>query len=337
MAAAQEASSPAIEQHAQPGLVIGVKAGLGSGKPIGDFGLQYGFELDVGYLLPLPAPLRHSVELFVSTGYVRSGLTGQSAQRDARLPGNGLVSYSIREQSLPWGGGVRWRVPLHSQRFAPYFALGYRAFSTIDVIHTRVAGRAVPSNTERSLTHGFFVSAGLELFIGPGAVLGEAQLTRAARDELVLTDAVGGIQAFVGYRLMFGEPVPKAAKVVPVTKPEPPAPAPLSAEPVTPPIAASAPELAAQEAPTVVLSDAARDSQIRGVVRSFAGSPVHAHVSVEPGALATETAGDGRFSISVAPGHYTVTLRADGYATQTKTCEVDDAGITVLNVELRDE
>lgn len=332
--AAADGPSPAVEHHAPPGLVVGLKAGLGSGEPISDFGLQYGSELELGYLLPLPAPLLHSIELFVSMGYVRSSLSGQSTQRDARLPGDGKVSYTIREQSLPWGGGVRWRVPLPSERFAPYLALGYRAFSTADVIRTRVAGRAVSDNTERSLTHGFFASAGLEVFIGPGAVLGELQLTRATRDELVVRDAVGGIQAFLGYRLMFGNPAPKPAKVEPVAKlQQPPAPATSSVPEAATPPEASAAELASQDEAAVET----HDSQIRGVVRSFDGQPVLAHVSVEPGALVTETGADGRFAIDVAPGRYSVTLRAQGYASQTKRCVVDQSGITVLNVELRDE
>ena len=329
MAAAEEASTPAIEQHAPPGLVVGVKAGLGSGKPISNFGLQYGFELELGYLLPLPEPLLHALELFVSLGFVGSSLDGQSAQRDVRLPGDGRVRFTLREQSLPWGGGVRWRVPLRSQRFAPYLAAGYRAFSSADVVQARVAGRSLPDHTEHSLTHGFFASAGLEFFVGPGALLAELQLARAARNELVVRDAVGGIQGFLGYRLMFGEPARKRAPAEQIAKPQPPAAAPPAEPAPAPPPQTSASEQAPNEE--------THDSQIRGVVRSFDGKPVLAQVSVEPGALSTQTGADGKFAIDVAPGRYTVTLRAQGYASQTKKCVVDERGITVLNVELRDE
>ena len=330
-AAAHDSSSAAIEQHAPPGFIVGVKAGLGSGKPINDFGLMYGFELELGYLLPLPDPLLHSLELFVSAGYAGSSLSGTSAQRDARLPGDGRFSYTLREQSFLSGGGLRFRVPLHSQRFAPYLAAGYRAFGTADKAHTKVAGRAVSDNTERSLTHGFFASAGLELFVGPGAAFVELQVTRASRNELVVRDAVGGIQAFLGYRLMFGEPAQKQRpKQQPAAKPEPP---PSAAEAAPPP--AAAPETQGPEDTAPVQET--HDSQIRGVVRSFDGQPVLAHISVEPGALSSETGTDGKFAIDVAPGRYTVTLQAKGYKSQTKTCVVDQGGITVLNVELRDE
>lgn len=328
--AAAHDSSAAIEQHAPPGIIIGVKAGLGTGKPINDFGLQYGFELELGYLLPLPDPLLHSLELFVSAGYVGSSLSGQNTQRDARLPGDGSVSYKLHEQSFLSGGGLRFRVPIPSERFAPYLAAGYRAFATADKVQTRVAGRAVSDNTERSFRHGFFASVGLELFLGPGAAFAELQLTRASREELVVRDAVGGIQAFVGYRLMLGEPAKKAAaKVEPAAQPAPP---PIAAAPAEPPPPA-APETVAPEDDTA----ATHDSQIRGVVRSFDGQPVLARVSVEPGALSSETGADGKFAIDVAPGRYTVTLQAKGYKSQTKTCVVDQGGITVLNVELRDE
>ncbi|HET8932765.1 MAG TPA: carboxypeptidase-like regulatory domain-containing protein [Polyangiales bacterium] len=329
-AAAGDSSSAAIERHAPPGFIVGLKAGLGTGKPINEFGLQYAFELELGYLLPLPDPLLHSLELFVSLGYVGSSLSGQTAQRDARLPGNGRVSYSLSEQSVPMGGGLRFRVPLPSQRFAPYLAAGYRAFGTADKIHTKVAGRSVSDNTERSLHHGFFASAGLELFIGPGAAFAELQLSRASRDELVVRDAVGGIQGFLGYRLMFGGP----AKSEPVKRaPAAKSPPPVAAAPAPPPPTAA---MTPETPPPAEVAET-HDNQIRGVVRSFDGQPVQARVSVEPGALTSTTGADGKFSLDVPPGRYSVTLQAHGYRSQTKACVVDPGGITVLNVELRDE
>jgi hypothetical protein len=327
---------PAIEQHAPPGLVVGLKAGLGTGKPIRDLGLQHAFELELGYLLPLLDPFLHAFELFVSTGYVGSSLSGHTSQPDGRLAGDGKVSYTVRERSLSWGAGLRFRVPLRSERLAPYLALGYRGFGTADVVKARVAGQAVSSSTERGLSHGFFASAGLELFVGPGAVLAELQLARAARDPLVMRGAIGGMQVFVGYRLMFGEPAPRPRQAAPAVLPQP-LPPPTAAQQAPAPEPDSSEGTTTDETAIVAAAETTSDSQIRGVVRSFRGQPILAHVLVEPGARTAETGPGGEFSLNVPPGRYTVTLRAEGFAPQTKTCVVDQAGITVLNVELRDE
>src|SRR5262245_10339478 len=76
---------PAIEQHAEPGIVIGAKLGGGTGKPINEFDPTYVLELELGWLLPLPDPLGHSFELFVAPAYTAPGLEGD-VPRDARLP-----------------------------------------------------------------------------------------------------------------------------------------------------------------------------------------------------------------------------------------------------------
>ena len=342
LAAAQSSSPAAIEQHAVPGFLLGLKLGLGSGRIFSSFGARYGFEIEAGYLLPLPAPLLHSLELFVTGGYERTSSAGKTSEPDARLPGDGFATYRIREQSVPWGAGLRWRVPLPSARLAPYLAVGYRAAATTDTIQTRVAGHAVEDNTERALLHGVFASAGLELFVGPGAVLAEFHVSRAARSEYVLRDAaVGGMQAYLGYRLMFGSRAatePRQTTKPAQRQPTAPEPAPAAPAPVESlPVAAEDTVPGAAAEPTPVAPDVPLSSQIRGNVRSFDGMPVRATVLVEPGALRAASGDDGKFSLDAAPGRYTVTVMAPGYATQKHTCAVDAAGITVLNVELRDE
>ena len=126
-----------------------------------------------------------------------------------------------------------------------------------------------------------------------------------------------------------------------ITKPAPsqpttPQPSPTLPAPAEAPVA-EAPEPGASAEPTPVAPDAPLSSQIRGIVRSFDGMPVRATVLVEPGGLRAESGDDGKFSLDAAPGRYTVTVMAPGYATKKQSCAVDAAGITVLNVELRDE
>ena len=88
-----------------------------------------------------------------------------------------------------------------------------------------------------------------------------------------------------------------------------------------------------------------RQGQIRGLVRSLRGAAVAAEIAVEPETPAPGAAGeakqlraeDGRFQIDVVPGHYRVTISAPGYEVQKRTVDVEENGVTVLNVDLRRE
>jgi hypothetical protein len=69
-------------------------------------------------------------------------------------------------------------------------------------------------------------------------------------------------------------------------------------------------------------------------VRSLAGRPLAADVRIEP--LGREVhAADGRFEIDVAPGTYEVTIVAPGYQTQSRRVQVEENGVTLLDVDLR--
>ena len=90
--------------------------------------------------------------------------------------------------------------------------------------------------------------------------------------------------------------------------------------------------------------------QIRGTVRSFEGRPLTATIRLAPrpaegNAAATpatpvaapeERRSDGgAFQFDVPPGRYRVTISATGHDSQTRMVEVEDNGVTVLNVDLR--
>jgi hypothetical protein len=77
-------------------------------------------------------------------------------------------------------------------------------------------------------------------------------------------------------------------------------------------------------------------AQLRGLVRSFAGTPLPAQVSVLPAGASVSADKDGRFVLDLAPGVYQVEIACDGYLTQRRKVTVQDNGVTVLNVELRE-
>ncbi len=75
--------------------------------------------------------------------------------------------------------------------------------------------------------------------------------------------------------------------------------------------------------------------QVRGAVRSAAGKPLAAEVTLLPLGTKVETAADGSFRVDVPPGAYQVVIEARGFAPQRRQIVVDENGVTVLNVELR--
>jgi hypothetical protein len=101
-------------------------------------------------------------------------------------------------------------------------------------------------------------------------------------------------------------------------------------ETVTPPAGASA-EL------TLTLRRRLPSGQIRGLVRSFRGTGLDAEIQIESGAqdLRTLRTQEGRFEVDVTPGSYEITIVAAGYESQQRRVEVEQNGVTLLNVDLR--
>jgi hypothetical protein len=99
----------------------------------------------------------------------------------------------------------------------------------------------------------------------------------------------------------------------------------------------------------LTLERRAPQGQIRGLVRSLRGAPIAADISVEPEAGDASSGPDaarepvrrraesGRFEVDVPPGHYRVTISASGYQTQQRKVDIEENGVTVLNVDLRSE
>jgi len=81
--------------------------------------------------------------------------------------------------------------------------------------------------------------------------------------------------------------------------------------------------------------------QIRGLVRSLRGDALPADVAIEPegvddgGEVKPLRAQGGRFQIDVVPGRYRVTITAPGYEVQKRKVDVEENGVTLLNVDLR--
>lgn len=75
--------------------------------------------------------------------------------------------------------------------------------------------------------------------------------------------------------------------------------------------------------------------QLRGMVRSFAGSPLQATLELRPGGASVTADETGYFEVDVSPGTYEVVVRADGFTEQRRQVSIEERGVTILNVDLR--
>lgn len=72
---------------------------------------------------------------------------------------------------------------------------------------------------------------------------------------------------------------------------------------------------------------------LRGLVRDFRGRALQATIQV--GEQEVQADGDGVFELELEAGTHPVSIRADGFATQDRSIEVEEGGVTVINIDMR--
>lgn len=86
----------------------------------------------------------------------------------------------------------------------------------------------------------------------------------------------------------------------------------------------------------VVLLRAVRQGQLRGQVRSFAGKPLSATVTVTGATtLTAQTDADGNFTLDLPEGTFDVTIESPGHAVQRRKITIKLEAVAVLNIDLR--
>jgi hypothetical protein len=280
----------------------------------------------------------------------------------------GLASYAAPGGIFALTANVGYRLDrsAHTAADAAQLSAADRSALEVSAFNAILAG--VGATVGRGPAQGF-VEASAELLIGSGAppvkaspILvgagGRFAVTRNVRLEAELEvspssrpDASAGaplvpipprLAGWLGLAYQFGAPPERPAP--PPAPPPPPSAAPPPAAPSAPSPAAPSPPPAPAVEPEEAPAPPPR-GQIRGLVRSLRGRVVAAQIGIEAeNAGAAEAAppekhdlraDDGRFEFDVAPGRYRVTIAAPGYRTQTRQVDVEENGVTVLNVDLR--
>jgi hypothetical protein len=75
--------------------------------------------------------------------------------------------------------------------------------------------------------------------------------------------------------------------------------------------------------------------QLRGLIRSFDGTPLAAEISLEPTSQTLHASAEGEFELGLPPGEYQVRISVPGYRPQSRTVQIEDDGVTLLNVDLK--
>jgi len=88
---------------------------------------------------------------------------------------------------------------------------------------------------------------------------------------------------------------------------------------------------------TLVRESAKVLASMRGQVRTLRGKPVSAFLKIPEAQISTRTGTDGRFTVRLPGGKYTVVFEAPGYVRQTKTVEVADGDQAIFYVDLSRE
>jgi len=193
----------ALESRANIGLVLGAKVGGGLGKPFSDFGATPVFELELGYMLPLGAPVGHGLEVFLTGQYAQPGLDGTAAEADPRLPGSAPPSYEVTQQALSLALGGLYRLDVGTDLLMPYGGLGARMYLLDTKVKGSVAGQSFGDNEETQTAFGLVLLGGIDVFVGPGALLAELSFGWAKLDGFVMRDTnMGALSLAVGYRVM---------------------------------------------------------------------------------------------------------------------------------------
>ena len=190
-----------IDSRADAGIVLGGKVGGGFG--VGGFGATPVFELELGYAPDLGGSIGHSLEIFLIGQYAQPGVDGHSPEVDPRFTAGAPFSYDVTQQMFSFSLGALYRFDVGSKLLMPYGGLGGRMYLLNTKVKADVKGEALGESSETRSDFGLVALGGLDVFVGPGALLGELSFSWAPLDGYVMRETnLATLSLAVGYRVM---------------------------------------------------------------------------------------------------------------------------------------
>lgn len=152
--------------------------------------------LQLGYIFPW---LRRGLGLLVDVGYAAPVTSG--TENDARVDG-GSYSWSIVQKQLTIAPSAYYRYT-GLGRVIPYGGIGPRIYLLESVTDSGGAAPTILETRETSTKVGLGVHAGVDVLLGPGALLGELLFQWANLDHRQTgASNLAGLTAWIGYRFM---------------------------------------------------------------------------------------------------------------------------------------
>ena len=189
-----------IDSRADAGIILGGKVGGGFG--VGGFGATPIFELELGYA-PKLGSLGHSLEFFFIGQYAQPGLDGSSADADPRFTAGQPFSYDVSQKMLSLSLGALYRFDVGSKLLMPYGGLGGRMYLLNTKVKADVMGEPLGESSETRTDFGLVLLGGLDVFVGPGALLAELSFSWAPLNGYVMRETnLSALSLAVGYRVM---------------------------------------------------------------------------------------------------------------------------------------
>lgn len=180
---------------AHGGLLAGAKVGgllsFGGLDPNARVGLE------LGYVFPW---LDRSIALLLAADYAAPKSSGTKTG-DPRVEG-GTYDWHLTEQMLALMPVVMFRYT-KLRSVVPYAGIGPRIYLLQSTVRGAVGSVTIPETTERSTKVGFGVPFGVEVKLGPGALIGELLLEYGSLDHTATGSSnTGALSLALGYRIL---------------------------------------------------------------------------------------------------------------------------------------
>jgi hypothetical protein len=124
-------------------------------------------DVQVGYVFPW---VRRSFGFLLDVAYSVPKTSG--SQGDVRVASGGSYDWHITEKQLTLMPHVVYRVPYFG-RVVPFVGMGPRIYLDQSIVEGSASASTISPTSEKSTKVGFGVPAGVDILLGPGALVGE--------------------------------------------------------------------------------------------------------------------------------------------------------------------